>query len=42
MSTSNGLKDDASQVVNVSVDGLFVVDRGCSVKRGKRGLRTDK
>lgn len=43
MSTSSkGLKDDAGQVMNVSVDCLFVVYRGCGAKRGKRGLRTDK
>ena len=42
VSTSKGLKDDASQVVNAPVDCLLVVYRGSAVKRGKRGLRTDK
>jgi hypothetical protein len=40
--TSKGLKDDAGQVINAPVDCLLVVYRGRGVKRGKRGLRTDK
>jgi len=39
--TSKGLKDDTGQVIKAPVNCLLVAYRGSSVKRGKRGLRTD-
>jgi len=40
--TIKGLKDDTGLVINAPADCLLVVCRGWGVKRGKRGLRTDK